>query len=130
MVPSGGRRNPPGTSDTGATPDGRKKQVDLAEIVRRWGTPTAHERTHSPRDVASGIQLANQAAKWATPAALDWKSDDPAQSPEHSPPLGRQVLMTHAAGASGSSEEDLLRLNPLFVAALMKLPAWWTRFGV
>lgn len=35
-----------------------------------WGTPTSHERTHSPRPVDHGMQLANQAASpamWPTP---------------------------------------------------------------
>lgn len=39
-----------------------------------WGTPTAHERTHSPRQVAGGVQLANQAADsvmWPTPRCAD-----------------------------------------------------------
>lgn len=36
--------------------------------------PTSHERTHSPRAVASGIQLANQAATWPTPRAEDSES--------------------------------------------------------
>ncbi len=39
-----------------------------------WGTPNAHERTQSPRDVASGIQLAKQANNWQTPATDSFRS--------------------------------------------------------
>ena len=35
------------------------------------GTPTAHERTHSPRPVDHGIQLANQVALLPTPRTSD-----------------------------------------------------------
>jgi len=151
-VPNGGRVNPAGTSPTGMTPDGQKKQIGLEEIARAWATPTSHERTHSPRAVDHGEQLANQAAlwntprvgthgqpgarntatgdalepqaqKWATPTTRDWKSDDPSQSPEHSPPLGRQVLQTETAGSDGSGKAVL---NPSFVEALMNFPPDWT----
>lgn len=60
---------------------------------------------------------------WATPTSRDWKSDDPAQSPNHSPPLGRQVLQTELAGKRGSSGAVL---NPCFVEALMGFPPSWT----
>ena len=39
-----------------------------------------------------GRYLSAEAGAWATPAARDWKSDNPEQSPDHAPPLGRQVL--------------------------------------
>ena len=35
------------------------------------GTPTAHERTHSPRPVHHGVQLANQVATLPTPTVSD-----------------------------------------------------------
>ena len=35
-----------------------------------WGTPNSHPRTHTPREVDHGVQLANQvAAQWPTPDA-------------------------------------------------------------
>lgn len=46
------------------------------------GTPTSHERTHSPRQVHHGIQLANQVAMLPTPAARDG-GDRGTCSPEH-----------------------------------------------
>ena len=64
-VPNGGRVNPEGTSPTGMTPDGEKKQIGLEEIAK----------------------------KWATPVAMDYRSDSStADDRRHSPPLGRQVL--------------------------------------
>jgi hypothetical protein len=73
--------------------------------------------------VDHGIQLANQATRWATPTARDWKHDDAEQSPTHSPPLGRQVLRTETDGSDGSAPAVL---NPCFVEALMGLPRSWT----
>jgi hypothetical protein len=35
---------------------------ELGRAVNQWATPTSHERTHSPRQVHHGQQLANQAA--------------------------------------------------------------------
>lgn len=43
----------------------------LNEQVVLWGTPTSHTRTSTPRDVASGIQLANQVHNWNTPQFQD-----------------------------------------------------------
>jgi len=41
-IPNGGRVNPPETTLTGAHPDGRKRQIDLREAVKKlWPTPTA-----------------------------------------------------------------------------------------
>lgn len=37
------------------------------------GTPSAHERTHSPRQVDHGVQLANQVAQLPTPTSRDYK---------------------------------------------------------
>ena len=39
-----------------------------------WGTPNSHERTHAPRMVDHGIQLANQVALWTTPCVRDAES--------------------------------------------------------
>jgi hypothetical protein len=61
------------TANRGATDQG-KRQVGLEMESRYWATPTAHERTFDPREVASGIQLANQAADWSTPRTEDGES--------------------------------------------------------
>jgi hypothetical protein len=44
-TPNGGRATPPGTSTTGKTPDGKKRQVDLQHVARSiTGWPTASSR--------------------------------------------------------------------------------------
>jgi hypothetical protein len=48
-----------------------RERLTLVGEARRWGTPIAHERATTPRDVDSGIQLANQANKWPTPLVAD-----------------------------------------------------------
>jgi hypothetical protein len=37
-----------------------------------WGTPTAHPRTHTPRDVDHGAQLANQVGGSLNPPWVEW----------------------------------------------------------
>jgi len=37
-----------------------------------WGTPTAHPRTHTPRQVNNGIQLANQVGGALNPPWVEW----------------------------------------------------------
>ena len=76
----------------------------------------------------AGTPLTIAATRWATPAARDWKSDKPNQSPTHSPPLGHQVLRVemHGAASSPNTPTSRLRLNPTFVEWLMGLPRGWT----
>lgn len=65
----------PRTITGGGESGERKKELgreesgggDLQAAASLWGTPTSHERTHTPRQVASGIQLANQVDQWPTP---------------------------------------------------------------
>jgi len=52
-----------------STESGRHSGTTLTDAARLWPTATAHERTHSPRAVDHGQQLANVAAKWPTPSA-------------------------------------------------------------
>ncbi len=68
-VPNGGRKLDPETAaNKGMRPDGTKAQVGLENAVDLWATPSAHERTQTPRAVDHGIQLANQVQpKWGTP---------------------------------------------------------------
>lgn len=112
--------------------DGRRPGADLkstqgANLSRDAALRnTPRVGTHGQpgaRATATGDALEPQAQRWAKPAARDWKSDDPSQSPEHSPPLGRQVLRTETAGSDGSGKAVL---NPSFVEALMGFPPSWT----
>ena len=71
-VPNGGRKPKGGMSRTGRTPDGKKRQVGLHNIAETfWATPTSHPRTHDPRKVDHGEQLANQVSLWPTPQVHD-----------------------------------------------------------
>ena len=42
-----------------------------------WATPTGHPRTHTPRDVDHGMQLANQVDVWASPRTSDTNGPGP-----------------------------------------------------
>jgi hypothetical protein len=46
-------------------------QANLPQQIGEWGTPTAHERTQTPRQVDHGEQLANQVDNWPTPISGD-----------------------------------------------------------
>ena len=50
--------------------------IDLEGAVELWATPSSHERTHDPRDVDHGTQLANQAVEelWQTPQVDSFRS--------------------------------------------------------
>lgn len=54
VCPNGGRRNPPGTSLTGKTPDGKKKQIDLEHVLRTLPTPVASEGARASETYARG----------------------------------------------------------------------------
>ena len=77
----------------------RSDEAKLGGQAKLWGTPAAHQRSHSQREVDHGIQLANQACSHMAPA-----------------PTGEQSQNT-----SGR------RLNPAFVCWLMGAPWFWTR---
>lgn len=79
------------------TPTGGTTLPGAAEV---WATPTSHPRSHDPREVDHGVQLANQVDQWATPM-------DPSGGrtlPEDASPTGmmpdgtkRQVDLQHQA---------------------------------
>ena len=52
---------------------GKPVTTALADMVRKmWGTPNAHPRTFSPRDVDHGVQLANQVGGSLNPTWVEW----------------------------------------------------------
>ena len=89
----------------------RQTITSLAVMVKAverelWPTPTAHPRTHTPRPVHHGRQLANEVAareKWPTPTANR-----------------RSGLQSHGHNAI------LGPLNPTFLEWLMGFPTGWT----
>lgn len=48
-------------------PESTGKGCRIEDQAATWATPTAHERTHTPRQVHHGEQLANQVDLWASP---------------------------------------------------------------
>ncbi len=75
-VPNGGRVNPPGTSPTGMTPDGRKKQVGLENQAKQWPTARTSDTNGPGHHGDGGPDLRTMAAQWPTASARDWKSGE------------------------------------------------------
>ncbi len=84
-TPNGGRKLQEGTSATGVTPDGIKRQVGLQNQARLWTTPQAHDVTargsgQKPSAKAGNACLATDAVQWGTPRASDAEKGGPNQS--------------------------------------------------
>jgi DNA (cytosine-5)-methyltransferase 1 len=93
---------------------GKKVQVDLAQAVKRWPTPTVcGNYSRKGASPASGDGPATAVLKCATPTARDWKSGKASQATmeRNSRPLSEQI---------GGS------LNPTWVEWLMGWPLGWT----
>lgn len=126
-TPNGGRKLKPGTSLTGQTPDGHKRQVGLENTAEWWATPLAHD--------------CHQASFFATPTSRDHEGSDlksrhGGASLSHQVETGemshssRQAQPTSTGGDKFSPHAqishprslDAKRLNPAFVAWLMGFP--------
>jgi hypothetical protein len=70
-VPNGGRVNPLGTSPTGMTPDGKKRQVGLEnQAVQIWPTPKASAGgSEQGKQSPTGFNLKTAVMIWPTPRA-------------------------------------------------------------
>lgn len=82
-----------------------KNSRPLNEIATQWGTPQANERSHSPREVDHGVQLANQVFGFSLPA--------PTQTGEPSP-------------STSGRRQQTRKLNARFVEWIMGMPISWT----
>lgn len=72
-VPNGGRKLKAGTTATGITPDGDKRQVGLEnQVLSMWTTPTQGDVDQRSKKYAQGgTPLSHQAAdQWRTPTSL------------------------------------------------------------
>lgn len=109
--------------------------TDAAVRLAEWPTPTAQSYGTNQGGAAGRVgpvraSLDTLARQWATPTARDWRSEVATQSPEHSPPLGRQVLQTPTVGETTSPAAAPPRqLCVRFVEALMGFPAGWSDSG-
>jgi hypothetical protein len=98
-----------------------------------WATPTtAHERTHTPRKVDHGEQLANQVDRWPTPTSLSFgDSHQPGNSRSYNETMrlasSLPVPETPQDGqpSSPSAPTSRRQLNPDFVEWLMNWPPEW-----
>lgn len=141
-VPNGGRTLKEGTSPTGMTPDGIKRQVGLENQVVLWGTPRASDAEKgSPNQAfgAGGTPLPAQAAQWPTPAARDHKGENGADHLTNGTGRLHMDQLPNAV-AHGFSRPDLptrpdglkslqtIRLSRrLFRSAMLNVPATTTR---
>jgi hypothetical protein len=66
-VPNGGRSPKGGMTPTGMTPDGKKRQVDLAWAVKHWptpkGSPSGPDYARANRPASGGDDLATAVAR-------------------------------------------------------------------
>ncbi len=75
-------RSTDGTHGGRVTPRKSREGGNLIEAVSsrtEWATPTAHPRTHSPRKVDHGEQLANQVGGSLNPTWVEWLMGFPAE---------------------------------------------------
>jgi hypothetical protein len=113
----------------------REGSPSLVEEARLWPTPAAVSYGTNQGGSAGRVgpvrgSLETLARQWATPTARDWRSEVATQSPEHSPPLGRQVLQIPTDGATTPPDSVSPRqLSVPFVEALMGFPIGWSDSG-
>lgn len=107
--------------------NGNGQGTPLAMAARMRATPMAMDGVKPSAGNRRKDDLSHQIQMWATPSAQMWRSENPDQSPEHSPPLSRQVLRIDMPGSesSPSTQTSRPRLNPAFVEWLMGLPLGW-----
>jgi hypothetical protein len=137
-TPNGGRATPPGTSTTGKTPDGKKRQVDLqhvAAIYNGLGITNAEDHTR-------GVKA--QGKRTQPKPACFWSNSIPSPAPMESgegclagwPISTSKGLEGTTAVLQGRVAEDLpgivqkntiLKLNPYFSLWLMGYPIEWGR---
>ena len=97
---------------TAYTQNGKKVQVDLAQAVKLWPTPTVcGNYNRKGASATSGDGLATAVAKWRTPNTVDAKGGT------RRPGTDSQVQLVHQVGGS---------LNPTWVEWLMGWPLGWT----
>jgi hypothetical protein len=121
-LPSGGRTLPDGTTRTGMTPDGRKKQVDLNQAVKRWPTPRSTDwkaNGYQQKGDNAWPTLVGAVRMWPTPTAVTDTGGAAMCKWGGSGARAKLRTMTTAAELNGA-------LNPTWVEWLMGYPLEWT----
>jgi hypothetical protein len=143
------------SGDTSSTPGSKRHPgTTLTDAAgRKWATPTAPAPHDSEVSVGRerkdrpgyGLELVNQACRWPSPAARDYRTPNTEESEArrfsgdreksghqlqnfvaHSPQV--RVISVHGGELSPTDPEtsSRRRLNPAFVCWLMGWPWWWT----
>jgi hypothetical protein len=112
--PDGGRTLPAGTSRTGMTPDGKKRQVDLQQWVCWWPTPRSADADKGVR-TPEGFQ--KERARRGN-EGIDLPTAVWVNTPRSTPRTAREYDGTSPLGCGG--------LNPTWVEWLMGFPLGWT----
>ena len=139
---------PRATDYKGANPLSRPRgdddlptRIKRQEEQRLWPTATAHPRTHTPRPVHHGMQLANEVAAeearmWPTPRASPNELRTTKSAPSHGTTHG-QVLSGVVCDAERDAGREVAEpsqsagsLNPAWVEFLLGLPIGWTDLTV
>ena len=125
------------TPETIAARAGIKRKRVLEEAIKLLPTPTAHERTHTPRLVDHGRQLANEVALLPTPTEGDSRNSRNATansgrgSTGHSGTTLSDVVYEWSGALtsrlSGGGRPSLAqRLSSSFVEWMIGAPAGWS----
>jgi hypothetical protein len=145
-LPNGGRALPEGTTRTGISPDGKKRQVDLSQAVKRWPTPTVDDANNVTRQ-SGEFQSLTRAVMFPTPCATDGDKGGRGELrgfvTQTKGYRGGRMLPTPTVqdaennGGSSQYERNSLplnavvggALNPTWVEWLMGYPLGWTDCG-
>jgi hypothetical protein len=124
MVPNGGRSVAHVNDWRGRTAyhNGKKVQVDLAQAVKMWPTPTARATADCPAERRrNSPSLSSMAAMYPTPTARDYRSGSKAhwERRQGTRNLNDKIALEGNGG----------QLNPTWVEWLMGFPAGWTVLG-
>jgi len=147
-VPNGGRKPKGGMSQTGITPDGKKRQVGLDNAVEMWPTAVRSDGERLNQEYGGGNKTLLGAAMFCTPRSSDADHGGPNQGDSQGRGAGlsaqeqsstngntRESFETPSA-RDWKSEKDKIgqtnsrplneqiggQLNPLWVAQLMGYP--------
>jgi hypothetical protein len=92
------------TGDLTGVPENSLLPRVVARVEReQWATPTAHPRTHTPRQVDHGEQLANQAGGALNPTWVEWLMGFPLGWTDCGPSETRSSRRSRSGSAGESS---------------------------
>ena len=113
---------------------GRTEPTSLTVQSKMWPTPVtvdgfggAHTLPEDGRPRGRSPHLKDVCKLWSTPKARDYRQSGPAEGKRNSPDLTHQATTHgHRGETTPTDGPPTGDLNPLFVEALMGLPANWS----